>query len=150
MSLKKKIESDLKTAILNKSKDEMRTLRAIKSEILLAETQKGADHKLTLEVEMKLLQKAAKQRRDSADLYKEQNRDDLFSAEVAELEIINRYLPKSLSDDELKQEIENIINQAGATSIQDMGRIMGLAAKAMAGKADGKRISEVVKNALGR
>lgn len=150
MSLRKKIESDLKTAILSKSKDEMRTLRAIKSEILLAETEKGANHELSPEIEMKLLLKAAKQRRDSADLYKEQNREDLFSAEMAELEIINRYLPKSLGDEELKRELETIIKQTGATSMQDMGKVMGAASKILAGKADGKRISEMVKMVLGR
>lgn len=150
MSLREKIESDLKNAILNKSKDEMRTLRAIKSQILLAATEKGANHDLTAEVEMKLLLKAAKQRKDSADLYEEQNRDDLFSVEMAELEIINRYLPKSLSDNELRQELESIIGQTGATSMRDMGKIMGMATKALAGKADGKRISEMVKTLLGQ
>ena len=148
MSLRKRIESDLKTAILGKSKDEMRTLRAIKSQILLAETEKGANHELSPEIETKLLQKAAKQRKDSADLYKEQNREDLYSTEMIELEIINRYLPKSINEDELKQEVVSIIAETGATSMRDMGQVMGVATKTLAGKADGKRISEMVKSIL--
>ena len=148
MSLRKRIESDLKTAILSKSKDEMRTLRAIKSQILIAETEKGASHELSPEIEMKLLQKAAKQRKDSADLFQEQNRDDLYSIEMSELQIVNRYLPKSLSEVELKQQVESIIAETGATSMRDMGQVMGAATKALAGKADGKRISEMVKAIL--
>ncbi len=150
MSLKKKIESDLKTAILNRSKDEMRTLRAIKSQILLAETEKGARHHLSQEVEMKLLLKASKQRKESAELYKEQNRDDLFSTEMAELEIINRYLPQALTDNELQQKLRSIVDQTGASSMQDMGKVMGVATKALAGKAEGRRISEMVKSLLGQ
>ncbi|MEO1053883.1 MAG: GatB/YqeY domain-containing protein [Bacteroidota bacterium] len=148
MSLKQQIESDIKKAILGKQKDELTALRAIKSAILLAETEKGAGDQLTADVEMKLLTKAAKQRKDSADLYREKGRDDLADKEMLELEVINRYLPKQLTDDELKGELEKIIADTGASSPKDMGKVMGLASKALAGKAEGKRISEFVKQLL--
>ncbi len=148
MSLKQQIESDIKKAMLAKDKDELRALRSIKSLILLAETEKGQTGELTPEMELKLLQKAAKQRNDSLTIYREQGREDLAATEEAELAIINRYLPAQMSPEVLKSEIEKIISETGASSIKDMGKVMGVATKKLAGKADGKAISEQVKALL--
>jgi uncharacterized protein len=148
MNLKKQIEEDLKKAMLAREKDELRALRAIKSVILLAETEKGAKDVLSEESEIKLLTKAAKQRRDSATLYREQNREDLALAELSELEVINRYLPQQISKEELVSILKEIITKTGASGLQDMGKVMGMAIKELAGKADGKFISETVKTLL--
>lgn len=148
MSLKQQIESDIKKAMLAKDKDELRALRSIKSLILLAETEKGQTGELTPDMELKLLQKAAKQRNDSLTIYREQGREDLAATEEAELAIINRYLPAQMSPEVLKSEIEKIIRETGASSIKDMGKVMGVATKKLAGKADGKAISEQVKALL--
>lgn len=148
MSLKQQIESDIKKAMLAKNKDDLRALRSIKSMILLAETEKGAGGGLTEEAEIKLLQKAGKQRSDSLNIYKEQGRDDLAATEQAELDVINRYLPEQMSEEELKAEIQKIVDETGASSMQDMGKVMGIATKKLAGKADGKAISEQVKSIL--
>lgn len=148
MSLKQRIEADIKTAMLAKDKDELRALRGIKSMILLAETEKGSGGELNPDIEKKLLMKAAKQRKDSVELYQAQRRDDLAQTELAELEVINRYLPKQLSEDELKVELKKIIAEVGASGPQDMGKVMGKATKALAGKIDGKTISEQVKKLL--
>lgn len=148
MSLKQQIEADIKKAMLAKEKDELRALRSIKSMILLAETEKGSKGELNVDAENKMLMKAAKQRKDSAEIYQQQGRDDLAQTELEELEVINRYLPKQLSDEELKAELEKIISVLGASGPQDMGKVMGKATKALAGKADGKQISEQVKNLL--
>lgn len=134
--------------MLEKNKDDLRALRAIKSMILLAQTEKGASENLSADAELKILQKAVKQRVDSLALYREQKRDDLADAEEAEIEVIKRYLPKQMSVEELTSAIGQIIKNTGATSIKDMGKIMGLASKELAGKADGKAISEVVKQLL--
>ena len=149
MSLKTQIEADIKSAMLAKKKDELTALRAIKSAILLAETEKGAGGNLTEEAEMKLLTKAAKQRRESADIYQQEKRQDLADKELFELEVISRYLPKQLSDEELKEELKGIISELKAESMKDMGKVMGTATKKFAGKADGKKISEFVKGLLG-
>lgn len=148
MSLKQQIEGDIKKAMLAKQKDELTALRGIKSLILLAETEKGAGHSLSQDQEMKLLMKAAKQRKDSAGLYQEKGRQELANKELLELEVINRYLPQQLSEDELKQELQTIIAASGATGPQDMGKVMGAATKKLAGKADGKTISTMVKALL--
>jgi uncharacterized protein YqeY len=148
MSLKERIEADIKKAMLAKNKDDLRALRAIKSMILLAETEKGAGDQLDEAAEMKILQKAAKQRNDSIALYREQNRADLADAEAAEVEVINRYLPEQLSEAELEKLIGDIIAKANASSMKDMGRVMGMATKELAGKADGKTISTTVKKLL--
>jgi len=148
MSLKEQIESDIKKAMLNKNKGELLALRAIKSSILLAETEKGAHGDLTSETEMKLLMKAVKQRKDSANVYHEQNRQDLYEKETAEIEIINRYLPQSLSTEELKEEIEKIVKDLNAAGMKDMGKVMGVATKTLMGKSDGKTISDIVKSTL--
>lgn len=148
MSLKDQINADIKSAMLAKKKEELTALRAIKSMILLAETEKGASEEISEDAEMKLLMKAAKQRKDSVDLFREQGRDDLADKEQGELDIINKYLPKQLSEEELKIELGKVISQLGATGPQDMGKVMGMATKALAGKADGKTISAMVKTLL--
>lgn len=148
MSLKASVESEIKKAMLAKDKDRLRALRAIKSLILLEETKGGAAEQLSEEEELKLLTKAAKQRKDSADIYKQQNREDLLAVEMAELEIINEFLPKQLSEEELEAELKKIIAEVGAEGPKDMGKVMGAASKALAGKADGKAISTKVKSLL--
>lgn len=148
MSLKQQIDNDIKTAMLNKQKEELTALRAIKSMILLAETEKGKTGDLDKETEDKLLMKAAKQRKESAEIFKGENRDDLYKKELFELEIISRYLPKQLSTEELAAELKSIIQKVGASGPQDMGKVMGQATKALTGKADGKAISEIVKQLL--
>jgi uncharacterized protein YqeY len=148
MSLKNQIEADIKKAMLAKQKDDLRALRGIKSMILLAETEKGSEGTLSEEQEMKLLQKAAKQRSESLAVYQEQGREDLAQVEQAELDVINRYLPKPMSDEELQSAIKAIIERTGATSMKDMGKVMGIASKELAGKADGKLIADTVKSML--
>ena len=148
MSLKDKIDQDLMNAMRAKNQDELRALRAIKSMILLAETEKGAPSKLNEEAEMKLLSKAVKQRKESSELFREQGRDDLLTKENAEIEIIEKYLPAQLSDQELLSALKILVGENNASGMQDMGKIMGLATKIFAGKADGKRISELVKSIL--
>ena len=148
MSLKQTIEADIKSAMLAKKKDELTALRAIKSAILLAETEKGSDGNVTEDTEIKLLTKQAKQRKESADVYKQNGRDELADKEMFEYEIISRYLPKQLSDDELNASITEIISSVGASGMQDMGKVMGKASKELAGKADGKKIADTVKSLL--
>ena len=148
MSLKKQVEQDLKAAIKAQSKDEIRALRGIKSMIMLSETEKGAAGELSEDVELKLLSKAVKQRKDSAQLYNDQGREDLAKIESAELEIISKYLPTQLSDDELLLHLKQIIDQVGAAGPKDMGKVMGAANKALKGKADGSSIAKIVKSLL--
>ena len=149
MSLKLQLNDDIKKAMLAKEKDTLRTLRALKAAILLAETEKGAVEELTSEKELAILQKSAKQRKESAEIYKQQQREDLAENELTELEVIERYLPKQMDDEELEVLLKNIITKVGATSPSDMGKVMGIASKELAGKADGKRISTAVKALLG-
>lgn len=148
MSLKSTIEAAIKQAMLNKEKDRLTALRAIKSQILLAETEKGSGGELTEEVEMKLLTKAAKQRKDSIEVFEQQGRDDLSAKEKSELEVIEEFLPKQLSEEEVEQEVKKVIDQVGAAGPQDMGKVMGAATKKLAGKADGKMISSLAKKLL--
>ncbi|MGM0580244.1 MAG: GatB/YqeY domain-containing protein [Bacteroidota bacterium] len=148
MSLKQQIDTDIKNAMRAKNKDELKALRSIKSMILLAESEKGADESLSQDAEMKLLMKAAKQRKESAETYKENGRDELADAEFLELEVIERYLPKQMSEEELKTKLQEIISTVGASGPQDMGKVMGVATKELAGKADGKMISQLVKQIL--
>ena len=148
MSLKQQIDNDIKTAMLAKNKEELTALRSIKSMILLAETEKTATSELTTETESKLLMKAAKQRKESAEIFQKEGREDLAKKELLELEVVSRYLPKQLSEADLQIEIKKIIEQVGAKGPQDMGKVMGTATKQLAGKADGKVISEIVKKLL--
>ena len=150
MSLEQKIMTDLKTAMLAKDEKGLRSLRAIKAAILLAKTSEGAGGGIKEEDETKLLQKLVKQRKDSLEIYQQQNRADLAQKEMEEIEIIEKFLPKQLSADELKQELTAIINEVGATTPADMGKIMGAATKKLAGKADGKTISALVKELLSK
>ncbi|HMG67874.1 MAG TPA: GatB/YqeY domain-containing protein [Chitinophagaceae bacterium] len=148
MSLEQKIMTDLKTAMLARDEKGMRALRAIKAAILLAKTSEGASGELKEEDETKLLQKLVKQRKDSLEIYQQQNRQDLAQKEQEEIEIIDKFLPKQLSPEELQLEIKKIIAETGATSAADMGKVMGTATKKLAGKADGKTISLTVKELL--
>jgi uncharacterized protein YqeY len=148
MSLKQQIDGDIKTAMLARDKDKLRALRAIKSMILLAETEKGVKEAISQDTEMKLLMKAAKQRKDSVVLYNDQGREDLAKIEKDELDVISEYLPKQMTEEEVTVELKVIIDQVGASGPQDMGKVMGMATKALAGKADGKMISNIVKQIL--
>ena len=148
MSLKQQIDTDIKTAMKAKNKEELQALRSIKSMILMAESEKGAEEVLSQDSEMKLLMKAAKQRKESAETYKENGRDELADAELVELKIIERYLPKQMSEEETKSKLKEIIDKVGASGPQDMGKVMGVATKELAGKADGKMISQLVKQIL--
>ncbi|MDB5002379.1 MAG: GatB/YqeY protein [Mucilaginibacter sp.] len=149
MSLIQQIDQDIKLAMLAKQADRLQALRAVKSALLLAKTEKGAAEELTPEAEIKVLQKLVKQRKESADIYKTQNRDDLYQIEIAEMQVIEPYLPQQMTRFEIEGFIQELIERIGATSIQDMGRVMGMANKELAGQADGKTISEVVKQLLG-
>lgn len=148
MSLKSTIESEIKQAMLNKDKDRLRALRAIKSQILLAETEKGSGGDLSEDAEMKLLTKAAKQRKDSIEVFEQQGRDDLAATEKSELEVIESFLPKQLTEAEVEEEVKKVIEEVGAAGPQDMGKVMGAATKKLAGKADGKMISSLAKKLL--
>ncbi|HEY0245745.1 MAG TPA: GatB/YqeY domain-containing protein [Mucilaginibacter sp.] len=149
MSLITQIDQDIKQAMLAKQADRLRGLRAIKSALLLAKTEKGASEDLTPDAEIKVLQKLVKQRKESADIYKTQNRDDLYQIEMEEMQVIEPYLPQQMSRFEIEGYLQELIDRLGVTSIQDMGKVMGVANKELAGKADGKTISEVVRQLLG-
>ncbi|MFC3879065.1 GatB/YqeY domain-containing protein [Algoriphagus namhaensis] len=148
MSLKQTIESEIKAAMIAKNKSRLTALRAIKSLILLEETKSGAKAEITEEDELKLLTKAAKQRKDSAEIYRGQGRADLLEVEEAELAVIQEFLPKALSDEEIEIAVSKIITESGAEGMKDMGKVMGMASKALAGKADGKVIADKVKALL--
>ncbi len=148
MSLKQQIDNDIKKAMLAKQKEELEALRSIKSMILLAETDKSASGEISGDAENKILMKAAKQRKESADIFQQQNRQDLAEKELFQLEVISRYLPKQLSEEEIASKVKEIIAQVGAKGPQDMGKVMGTATKALSGQADGKVISELVKRLL--
>lgn len=148
MSLEQKINQDIKSAMIAKDSIRLRGLRAIKSAILLAKTEKAGIEELTLEAEIKVLQKLVKQRKESGEIYKSQNRDDLFQIELEEQQVIEEYLPKQLSKEEVEAVIKEIISETGATGMKDMGKVMGLANQKLAGQADGKTVSEVVKASL--
>lgn len=147
MALEEKVMEEIKAAMKAKNEAELRTLRAIKSAILLEKTS-GSGTEMTEADEMKMLQKLAKQRRDSLDIFRQQNREDLAAKEQEELAIIERFLPQPLTQEELEAALKSIIAQVGATSPAEMGKVMGVASKQLAGKADGKAISETVKKLL--
>jgi uncharacterized protein YqeY len=150
MNLEQKITPELKAAMLAKDEKSVRGLRAIKAAIINAKTAEGAGGELKGEDEIKLLQKLVKQRKDSLDIFRQQNREDLAIKEQEEIEVIERFLPKQLSQEELKSEISAIIAETGATSAADMGKVMGAANKKLAGRADGKTISTIVKELLSK
>lgn len=148
MELSTRIDQDIKTAMLAKDNTRLRGLRAIKAALLLAKTEKGASDTLSEEAEIKVMQRLIKQRRESADIYRTQGRDDLYQVEIEEIETIESYLPQQLEREAVEQIIREIIAESGASSIKDMGKVMGLANKKLAGQADGKTIAEVVKALL--
>ena len=150
MSLEQKIMTELKTAMLAKDEKGMRSLRAVKAAIILAKTAEGAGGELKEEDETKLLQKLVKQRKDSLEIYQQQNRTDLAQKEQEEIEVIEKFLPQQLSPEELKEILSKIIMEVGANSPADMGKVMGTATKQLAGKADGRAISAMVKELLAK
>jgi hypothetical protein len=150
MTLEERISQEIKAAMVAKDKVRLEALRAVKSAIMLAKTEKGGADTLTQEAELKLLQKQAKQRNDSAEIYKQQNRPELAEKELAEAAVIEEFLPSMLSDEELTAEVKAIIQSVGASGPQDMGKVMGVATKALAGKAEGKSIASKVKELLAK
>lgn len=148
MSLELTINENIKKAMLGKDEKGLRALRAIKAAILLAKTAEGAGDSLTEDAEIKILQKLVKQRKDSIEIFEKQNRDDLAQKEKEEVEVIEQFLPKQLSSDEIKAVVAEIIKQTGVTSMAGLGQVMGVATKQLAGKADGKAISAIVKELL--
>lgn len=142
------ISADIKSAMLARDKVRLETLRGIKKEFLEARSAKGSDGTLSDEQATRIMTKMAKQRRETAQIYTEQNRPELAEAELAEAAVIEEYLPKALSDDELKQRLTDIIARVGAAGPKDMGRVMGTATKELAGQADGSRISVMVRELL--
>jgi len=148
MSLQKEVMNKLKEAMKAKDKIALESLRAIKSAILLAQTS-GDSKELTAEDEIKLVQKLVKQRKDSATLYAEQGRNDLAEPELAQVAVLEQFLPEQMGEEALQKIIAEIISKVGASSMKDMGKVMGMASKQLAGKADGKAISNVVKALLG-
>ncbi|MBO4739023.1 MAG: GatB/YqeY domain-containing protein [Bacteroidales bacterium] len=147
MNFEERINADIKTAMLQKDKESLNALRAIKSAILLLKTEKNATE-ITDEIAMQTLQKLAKQRKESAELYKSQNREDLYQEEMSQLKVISKYLPEQMSTEEITAVIKQIIEQENVTDIKGMGKVMGLASKALAGKAENKTIADIVKQLL--
>jgi hypothetical protein len=149
MSLQQTIDQDIKSAMLSKDSTRLRGLRAIKAALLLAKTEKGAEEGISEEMEVKVLQKLVKQRKESADIYQAQNRPDLYQIENEELQVIEAYLPQQMDRVAITSHIKDAIARTGADSMKDMGKVMGIVNKELSGKADGKTISEVVKELLG-
>lgn len=148
MNLEQTINADIKTAMLAKDEVSLRSLRAIKAAIILAKTAEGAKGELTEEDEVKLLQKLVKQRKDSLEIFTQQNRTDLAQKESEEIAVIEKFLPAQMGEEELRAVIQEIISATGAASPADMGKVMGVATKQLAGKAEGKVISALVKSLL--
>lgn len=150
MSLEQDINIDIKAAMLAKEKEKLEALRAVKAAILLAKTDKGSEGGVSGNAEMNILQKLVKQRKDSATLYQSQGRNDLADVENFQLSVIEKYLPEQMSGDDVRQHIQDIITETGASSMKDMGRVMGMASKKLAGKTDNKLIATIVKEQLGK
>ena len=150
MSLEQQVMAEMKEAMKAKDEATLRGLRAIKAEIIKAKTEPGAGGEVTPEKELSFLQKMVKQRKDSLEIYQQQNRTDLAQKEEEEIKVIEKFLPKQLSSEELKTELQQIIAETGASSPADMGKVMGVATKRLAGKADGKTISAAVKELLAK
>ncbi len=147
MNIFDRINEDIKKAMLAKEKERLEALRAVKSAFLLAKTETGNDE-ITPEKEIQIIQKLVKQRRDSAEIYRQQNRADLYEPEEFQADVIAEYLPEQLSEDQIRVIIEKIIKDQNATSMKDMAKVMGVASKELLGKADGKTISNLVKSML--
>ncbi len=148
MSLESQIQNELKSAMLSKNEGALRALRAIKAAILLAKTS-GSGTELSTDDELKLLQKLVKQRKESIEIYEKQERNDLASAEKEEVAVIEKFLPAQMSEEDIKTGLKKIIEQTGAKSAAEMGKVMGIASKQFAGKADNKKVSELVRQLLG-
>ena len=148
MAVLEKIESEIKQALRNKQKERLEALRSVKTALWKAKTEKAADQKLSEEEETQVLQKQLKQRKESAEIYEKQNRKELAEAERKEAEVIQEFLPQPMSDEELTAAIRKIIDEVGATSMKDMGKVMGIANSQLAGKAEGKVIADKVKSML--
>ncbi len=148
MSLTTQIDQDIKQAMLAREKEKLEALRGVKSAILLAKTEKGGSDEISAETEVKLLQKLVKQRKDSAAIYQQQNRKDLADKELFEVSIIEKYLPEQMSDEELTKVVKAAIDQTGAKTVAEMGKVMGIVSKQLAGKAEGKAIADKVKSLL--
>jgi uncharacterized protein YqeY len=150
MNLEQKVMAQMKDAMKAKNEATLRGLRAIKAEIIKAKTEPGAQGEISADVEIKMLQKMVKQRKDSLEIFQQQNRQDLVQKEQEELAIIEQFLPAQMSTEELKKELQEIILETGASSPADMGKVMGAATKKLAGRADGKAISAAVKELLAK
>jgi uncharacterized protein YqeY len=150
MSLELKVMAEMKDAMKAKDEALLRGLRAIKAEIIKAKTEPGANGEISEDTEMKLLQKLVKSRKDSLEIYQQQKRPDLAQKETEEIAVIERFLPKQLTEAELKEAVTAIISSVGASGPQDMGKVMGTATKQLAGKADGKAVAAVVKELLSK
>lgn len=150
MSLEQKVMEGMKEAMKAKDEARLRGLRAIKAEIIKAKTEPGAGGEISGDGEVKLLQKLVKQRKDSLEIYQQQNRQDLVQKEQEEIDVIEKFLPAQLSEEELKRELQQIITETGASSAADMGKVMGAATKKLAGRADGRAISAAVKELLAK
>jgi len=145
MSLEEKINQDIKKAMLAREKEKLEALRAVKTALLIAKTEKGASNDITEDAELKILQRLVKQRKESAAIFEEKNRKELAEKEMFEAKIIEVYLPEQMSYEDLTKHVQKIINELGANSMADMGKVMGRASKELAGKADGKAIADKVK-----
>lgn len=148
MSLENQINDDIKAAMRAKDKRTLEALRAVKSAILLAKTDKGSDGEIAEDTSMKILKKLVKQRKDSAELYTSQNRADLAEDEIFQLAVIENYLPEQISEDDIRNIVGEIIAETGASTMKDMGKVMGMASKKLAGKADNKVISNIIREKL--
>lgn len=149
MSLFNQINEDIKSAMLSREKEKLETLRSIKAAFLVAKTEKGGSHELTEDAELKIVQKLLKQRKDSAEIYKQQKREDLYQKEMFEASVLEKYLPAPMTEDELVKVLKGIIEQTGAKSVAEIGKVMGVASKQLAGKADGKIVAVKVRELLG-
>ena len=148
MSLQDQIMASMKEAMKAKNQTALTALRAVKSAILMAKTESGAASELTEEQELKILQKQVKQRKDSAAIFLEQGREDLAAPELAEVEVIAQFLPEAMSEEEIEKVVVEVIDSLGASGMKDMGKVMGVVSKQLAGQADGKTISTIVKSKL--
>jgi|TARA_B100000427_G_C15053820_1_gene396759 hypothetical protein len=148
MSLENKIMTSMKESMKSKDQTSLRALRAIKSAIILQKTQKGSSEEISNDDELKILQKLVKQRKDSADIYQDQDRMDLAQPELDEIKIIEQFLPEAMSEEEIENEVKKVIDETGAEGMKDMGKVMGIVTKKLMGKADGKTISTIVRNNL--
>tara|TARA_B100000427_G_scaffold325393_1_gene332160 strand:- start:629 stop:1078 length:450 start_codon:yes stop_codon:yes gene_type:complete len=148
MSLENKIMVAMKESMKSKDQTSLRSLRAIKSAIIIHKTQKGSSDEISNEDELKILQKLVKQRKDSADIYQNQGRMDLAQPEIDEIKVIEQFLPEAMSENEIESEVKRVIDETGAEGMKDMGKVMGIVTKKLMGKADGKTISAIVKNSL--